>query len=211
HGAATGQCSKGSRPRGARRPAILAGGRRGHDRPLGAGGRAMSASSEELSRFLRRLRAVKEYTAEPVPGDVIEAILEVGSWSASGANRQPWQVVVVRDPEVKRRLGGWGARPAAGAAVVFLISMATETPSLDEGRLAERLCLGAAAHGLGSTVATLKNEGPEAAKQLLGIPADKRAVFVVNVGHIDVDARRARPANPSARKPMTDFAPWDRY
>jgi hypothetical protein len=45
--------------------------------------------------------------------------------------------------------------------------MASENPSLDEGRLAERLCLGAAAHGLGSTVATLKNEGPEAVKKLL--------------------------------------------
>src|SRR5918911_4558819 len=135
----------------------------------------MSRATDELLTFLRRLRAVKEYTPDPIPQGAIEDILEVGRWTASGGNRQPWQVVVVRDPEVKRKLGEWGARPAASAAVVLLISMATETPSLDEGRLAERLCLAAAAHGLGSTVATLKNEGPDEVKKALGIPPERRA------------------------------------
>ena len=171
----------------------------------------MDSSTADRLTFLRRLRAVKEYTPEPIPDPVIEDILEVGRWSASGGNRQPWQVVVIRDPEVKQKLGEWGARPAATAAVVLLIVMATETPSLDEGRLAERLCLGAAAHGLGSTVATLKNEGPDAVKQLLGIPAERRAVALVAIGHIDREARRARPRNPQPRKPIGEFARWDRF
>jgi nitroreductase len=171
----------------------------------------MSASTEDRLAFLRRLRAVKEYTPEPISDAVVEDILEVGRWSASGANRQPWQVLVIRDPAVKQKLGDWGARPAATAAVVLLIVMATETPSLDEGRLAERLCLAAAAHGLGSTVATIKNEGPEAAKQLLGIPPERRAVALVAIGHTDVEARRARPRNPQPRKPMADFARWDHF
>jgi nitroreductase len=171
----------------------------------------MSVSTEESLTFLRRLRAVKEYTPEPIPDAVVEDILEVGRWSASGGNRQPWQVVVVRDPAVKQKLGVWGARPAATAAVVLLIVMATETPSLDEGRLAERLCLAAAAHGLGSTVATLKNEGPESVKQMLGIPAERRAVALVAVGQIDREARRARPRSPQPRKPMAEFARWDRF
>ena len=89
--------------------------------------------------------------------------------------------------------------------------MATEGPSLAEGRLAERLCLAAAAHGLGSTVATLKNEGPSAVKELLGIPAERRAVAVVAIGHVDVEARRARPPNPQARKPIEQFAHWDQF
>lgn len=171
----------------------------------------MPAPTSDLLTFLRRLRAVREYTAEPIAEAVIEEILEVGRWSASGSNRQPWQVLVVRDPAVKQKFGEWGARPAANAAVVLLIVMTTEGPSLDEGRLAERLCLAAAAHGLGSTVATLKNEGPDAAKQLLGIPAERRAVTVVAIGHTDVEARRARPRNPEPRKPIADFARWDRF
>jgi nitroreductase len=171
----------------------------------------MSRSTEELLTFLRRLRAVKEYTPEPVPQGAIEAILEVGRWSASGGNRQPWAVVVVRDPQVKEQFGAWGARPAAAAAVALLLVTAGEAAAFDEGRLAERLCLAAAAHGLGATVATLKGEGPAAAKRLLGIPDDRRAVTVVALGHPDVAARRARPRNPQPRKPLAEFAHWDRF
>jgi len=171
----------------------------------------MSQSTDELLRFLRRLRAVREYTSEPIAQEVIEDILEVGRWSGSSANRQPCEVVVVRDPDVRRKFGDWGARPAATAGVVFLIVSTGDSAAFDEGRLAERLLLAAAAHGLGSTVATLKNEGPAAAKQLLGIPEERRAIFIVAVGHTDVDARRARPSNPNARKPMAEFAHWDRY
>jgi nitroreductase len=171
----------------------------------------MSQATDDLLGFLRRLRAVKDFTPEPVPPAVIEAILEVGRWTGSGGNRQPWEVVVVRDPEVRRQFGEWGARPAAGAAVVLLLVTAGEAAAFDEGRLAERLCLAAAAHGLGATVATLKGEGPAAAKRLLGIPDERRAVTVVAIGHPDAAARRARPKVAQPRKPMAEFAHWDRF
>ena len=134
-----------------------------------------------------------------------------GRWSASGSNRQPWDVVVVRDAAVKQKFGEWGARPAATADVVLLLVTAGPQSAFDEGRLAERLCLAAAAHGLGSTVATLKNEGPDETKKLLGIPEDRRVVTVVAIGHTDVEARRARPKSAQPRKPMDDFAHWDRF
>jgi nitroreductase len=171
----------------------------------------MSVVTEDHLTFLRRLRAVKEYTAEPVAEQAIEDILEVGRWTGTGGNRQPTEVVVIRDPAVKSQFGEWGAQPAATAAVVFLLVVANDASPLDEGRMAERFCLGAAARGLGSTVATLKNEGPEAVKQLLGIPAEHRARTLVAVGHTDVEARRARPRNPQPRKPLAEFAHWDRY
>jgi nitroreductase len=171
----------------------------------------MSVTNDDLLRFLRRLRAVKEYTAEPVAQEAIEAILEVGRWSGSGGNRQPTEVIVIRDPAVKAQLAEWGAQPAAKAGVVLLLAVANDASAMDEGRVAERLCLGAAACGLGSTVATIKNEGPEAVKQLLGIPAGHRVRTLVAIGHTDVEARRGRPRNPQARKPLSEFGHWDRY
>ena len=171
----------------------------------------MSESTDDLLKFLRRLRAVREYTPEPIAQEAIEEMLEVGRWSGSSANRQPCEVIVVRDPDVKRRFGAWGALPAATASVVMLIVSTSDAARFDEGRLAERLLLAAAAHGLGSTVATLKNEGPAGAKQLLGIPEDHRAVTLVAIGHTDVEARRARQPNPQPRKPIEQFAHWDRW
>jgi nitroreductase len=171
----------------------------------------MSASADELLALLRRLRAVRDYTSEPVSEQTIEAILEVGRWTGTGGNRQPTEVVVVRDPETKRKLGEWGAAPAATAAVVLLLVTLGDGWTFDEGRVAERLALAAAACGLGATVATLKNDGPDAAKRLLGIPAERRAVALVAIGHPDGEARRARPRAAQARKPMAEFAPWDRF
>ncbi len=171
----------------------------------------MSLSTAEMVTFLRGLRAVKQFTAEPVAEHVVQEILEVGRWTGSAVNSQPWEVVVVRDRETNRKLGDWGAKPAATAPVVLLIVTAGDEAAFDEGRLAERLLLAAAAHGLGSTVATLKNDGPDAAKRLLGIPAERRAVTLVALGHTDLAARRARPRNPQPRKPMAELAHWDRY
>jgi nitroreductase len=173
----------------------------------------MTETAAERTAFLKRLRSVKAFTPEPVAEDVIQDILEVGRWSGSGSNRQPWEIVVVRDPETKRKMGEWGANPAPTAAVVFLIvsSNTGDVAAFDDGRLAERLNLAALAHGLGSTVATLKGEGIAAGKEFFGIPAERRALFVVAVGHTDADARRARTPNPQPRKPMDQFVHWDRF
>src|SRR5215212_3040369 len=175
----------------------------------------MSLEAEDLVSFLRRLRAVKEYTDEPVDEQAIESILEVGRWTGTGGNRQPTEIVVVRDPDLRAKMGEWGARPAANAPVVLLLVVAEDASPLDEGRMAERLCLGAAALGLGSTVATLKNEGPDEVKKLLGIPAEHRARTVVAIGHTDAEARKARLAGPQrspvGRKPLSEFAHWDRF
>ncbi len=171
---------------------------------------AMPARDDLLS-FMRGLRAVREYTREEVPQATIDAILDVGRWSATGGNRQPHEVIVVRDPEVKQKFAEWGAKPAGPAAVALLIVTSSDAAAFDEGRLAERLALAARACGLGSCIATLKNEGPEAAKELLRIPPERRARTLVAIGHTDVEARRALPRAPQPRKPMAEFAHWDRY
>lgn len=173
----------------------------------------MSQSNEETVQFLVKLRAAKEYTPEPIARNVIDDLLEVGRWTGSAQNRQPWEVIVIHDAAVQTQFGAWGARPAATAGVVLLIVSTGDDVALDEGRLAERLCLCAAAHGLGSTVATLKNDGPDNAKTLLGIPTEKRAKTIVAIGHIAAEARRARPAlaGGGARKPIGEFAHWGRY
>jgi nitroreductase len=171
-----------------------------------------AAAGPGLLKLMRNLRAVREYTAEPVSGEAINAILEVGRWTGTGGNRQGTDVVVVRDPEVRRKMGEWGARPAASAAVVLLLATKDDGGALDEGRYAERLMLAAKALGLGSCLATLKNEGPDEVKKLLGIPDDRRARAVVTIGHTDVAARKALPKNPrGGRKPMEEFAHWERY
>jgi len=58
----------------------------------------------ELREAMRTTPATREFTDEPVPDEVLYGILEVARFAPSGGNRQGWQVIVVKDPEVRRRI-----------------------------------------------------------------------------------------------------------
>jgi nitroreductase len=172
----------------------------------------MVGSPEDTLRLLRRLRQVREYTSQPIPDDVLHDILEVGRWTGTGGNRQPTEVIVIRDREVTKMFAEWGARPAAAGTIDLLLVSNSNDNALDEGRMAERLMLAAAAHGLGAGLATLKNQGPDEAKKLLGIPADKRVIAVVSLGYTDIEARKALPKSAGPlRKPLAQYAHPDRW
>lgn len=167
-------------------------------------------------KFMRRARQVRDLLPEPIPEEALADILEVGRWSGSANNRQTSEIVVVRDPAARQALTAGGANTAAKAAIALVIvtlgdPARKELEIFDEGRMSERLLLAAAALGLGASITTLKGEGPAAAKQALGIPAERRVVTVVAIGVPDEAAIRAKPKNPQPRKPMSEFAHWDHY
>lgn len=53
---------------------------------------------------LTRRRTVRHYSSAPVPDAIIDQAIAVAGSAPSGANLQPWRFVVVRDPEIKRRI-----------------------------------------------------------------------------------------------------------
>jgi nitroreductase len=57
-----------------------------------------------LRDLLRRRRSVRAFAPDPVPLDLVDTAIEAAGSAPSGANRQPWRFVVVRDPETKRRI-----------------------------------------------------------------------------------------------------------
>src|SRR5687767_15104067 len=58
----------------------------------------------ELRDVMRTTPAVREFTDEPVPDEVLHQILDVARFAPSGGNRQGWHVVVLKDPEVRRQI-----------------------------------------------------------------------------------------------------------
>ena len=75
--------------------------------PLAFEAIAPEESRKRLAAFatrLRKRRTVRDFSAEPVPQDIIEqAILAAGS-APSGANQQPWTFVAISDASVKSRI-----------------------------------------------------------------------------------------------------------
>ncbi|MYJ74963.1 MAG: nitroreductase family protein [Gammaproteobacteria bacterium] len=54
---------------------------------------------------MRTTFAARDFTADPVPDDVLEAILDNARFAPSGGNRQGWHVIVVRDLAKRAALG----------------------------------------------------------------------------------------------------------
>lgn len=60
--------------------------------------------SDALLKIIRERRSIRVFKPDPVPDELIQKILEAGRWAPSGANGQPWELVVVRDKEKRGRL-----------------------------------------------------------------------------------------------------------
>ncbi|HEY6421559.1 MAG TPA: nitroreductase family protein [Candidatus Binataceae bacterium] len=58
-----------------------------------------------LYEAMRTLRAVRRLKPDPIPGDVLNRVLEAASWAPTGGNRQPWRIIAVKDRARKERLG----------------------------------------------------------------------------------------------------------
>ena len=62
---------------------------------------------ERASSFyedINRRRTVREFSDRPVPRDIIETCLLAAGTAPSGANLQPWQFVVISDPDIKKQI-----------------------------------------------------------------------------------------------------------
>lgn len=49
-------------------------------------------------------RSIREFSDRPVKKEVLELLLKTASTAPSGANKQPWQFVVVTDPQLKHEI-----------------------------------------------------------------------------------------------------------
>lgn len=57
-----------------------------------------------FSNLLKERRTVRDFSDEKVPFELIETAIATAGTAPSGANLQPWQFVVVRDPVVKKQI-----------------------------------------------------------------------------------------------------------
>lgn len=59
---------------------------------------------DEFLLLARRRRSIRKLRPDPIPDEYIEKILEAGRWAMSGANGQPWEFIVIKNQDTKKRL-----------------------------------------------------------------------------------------------------------
>jgi nitroreductase len=174
-------------------------------------------TAQETIHFLEKLRAVRQYSTQPVSDEVIQAILKVARWSGSANNAQEWEFVVVRNKETLQKIAethGY-VRHVSSAAFAIIVVMEGNTGNallecFDEGRVSERLMLAAHAYGVGSCIGWSADEGA-GIKELLGIPQERFVRTTIAFGYPDEEAMRNKPKRPQARKELSEIVHTEQY
>ena len=59
---------------------------------------------DTLLKLVKKRRSIRRFKPDPIPNEYIEKIIEVARWAPSGFNMQPWEFIVVKKPELRRKV-----------------------------------------------------------------------------------------------------------
>lgn len=178
---------------------------------------------QNLLELIRSRQSDRSYDADkPVEQEKLDYILEAARLAPSACNAQPWRLIVVNDPELKKQtasaISDLGMNHYAHQAPVHIIIVEEEAnftskiggivkhknfPPYDLGILTAHLVLAAREQGLGSCIVGWFDE--RKITRLLSIPSSKRPVLIITLGYSTQTLREKK------RKEMDKIVSYNRY
>ena len=152
-------------------------------------------------------RSIRKFKSDAVPKDIIEKIIEAGTYAATGMNRQSPIIIAVTNKEIRDRLSvqnaavmGMAGDPFYNAPVVLIVLADKNIPTyLYDGSLVMGNLMNAAhAYGISSCwIHRAKEEfESEKGKELLaslGIEGDYEGIGHCILGYADCEQPEASP------------------
>lgn len=162
----------------------------------------------EVFDAVRTVLAVRSYQNKPIRPELTRRIVEAAHLTASSMNRQPWHFVVVENPGLLAELGVVARTgpyiTEASLAVVVVIEQ-SEFAVSDASRAIQSMILTAWSEGVASNWVGFF--GLEAAKPLLGIPAELDVLAIIPFGYPTV----AKAGQKKKRKPFQNVVHRERF
>ena len=161
----------------------------------------------EVIKAIKERRSVKSYKSDPVPTELLDAILEAGTYAPTGRNMQSPIMIAVTDKALRDKLAslnaavmGMDGDPFYGApAVIVVFADRSRMTYLYDGSLVmENLMLAAHSLGLGSCwIHRAKEvfdseEGKEILKSL-GIEGDYEGIGNCIIGYTHTPPAERKP------------------
>ena len=162
----------------------------------------------EALEVLKNRRSIRKYKSEQVSREELTAVLEAGTYAATGKGTQSPLIVAVQNPqaiEVLNRLnaeilGAPGSLPYYGAPTIVLVfaSAKVTTPFEDALSVGTNILNAAYAVGLGSCWVNrsrqmFETEEGKAMMKDWGIPEDCFCAISISLGYADCEHPEARP------------------
>jgi nitroreductase len=178
----------------------------------------------DLMEAIKGRRSIRKYKAEPVSEEAIQKVIEAVRWSPSWANTQCWEVILVRDPNMKSELANTltptnPARSSMTEAPLVVVLCGRKGISgfkkgeaatargdwlmFDTGIAMQSLCLAAYGLGLGTVVVGLFDH--KKAEEILGLPVNVEVVAMTPLGYPVAEGSVRK------RKEFSEFVFYEKY
>jgi nitroreductase len=161
-------------------------------------------------------KSVRKYDPEPIPEKTLKKILEAGRIAPSAKNIQPWRFIVVKDPQMKKKVAeACNNQLFMADADVIVVGCALEKIAygrmgghlnsypIDLAIALDHMILAATSEGLGTCWIGAFSE--EKVKEVLAVPDDVRVVALTPIGY-PAERAKERP-----RKELKEIVSYDRY
>jgi nitroreductase len=57
----------------------------------------------EFIELIKSRRSIRKYQDKPVSNEILQKLLEAAQWAPSAHNNQPWEFIIIKDEEIKRK------------------------------------------------------------------------------------------------------------
>ncbi len=144
-----------------------------------------------MLQVIKARRSIRKFTGQAVADELIEKIIEAGTWAPSGLNNQPWKVAVIRDQSTIKAIAPLTryARIIDGAPVLlapFLDTAASYDRTKDiqaMGAFIQNMLLAIQALGLGGVWLGEILKSKEKVARIVNAPDTLELMAVIALGH----------------------------
>lgn len=161
----------------------------------------------EVINNMKTRRSIRKYKPDMIPEDVLNRILEAGTYAATGMGKQSPIIIAVTNKEIRDKFSKMNAEimgvdsdPFYGAPVVLIVlaDKARPTYVYDGSLVMGNLMLAAHAEGIGSCWIHRAKEEFESAEgkaflKSLGIEGDYEGIGHCVLGYVDGEEPKAMP------------------
>ncbi len=172
----------------------------------------------DVLEAIKERRSIRTFKNEDISAETVEKLIEAARWAPSAGNVQPWEFIIVRKPEIKRKLAEAALNQSfIEEAPVVIVVCADEIRSSqgygvrgktlyciqDTAAAIQNIHLAAYAFGLGTCWVGAFRE--ERAREILKIPNGVRPVAIIPVGY------PAEHPKPRSRRPLNEIVHYETF
>ncbi len=179
----------------------------------------------DLFESITERRSVRKYEEKDIPEEVLHQVLEAVRWAPSWSNTQCWEIVVIKDVSVKKKMqeafppkGNPAFKAIVSAPVLLAVCGKLNTSGyykdmvttkfgdwfmFDLGLATQTLCL--AAHNLGLGTVITGQFDHDKARQVLNVPQGYELVSLIPMGY------PAKRSSAPKRKELAEFTHYDGF